>query len=199
MTKLLFRVVLVTSIDLLLTLPLAAQNKKNNPRVILSTSMGEIELELYPAKAPVSVKNFLSYVRSGFYNGTIFHRVISGFMIQGGGYDVNLNKKTTMSPIVNEAGNGLKNYRGTIAYARTNVIKSATSQFFINLVDNHFLDHKNNNPSGFGYAVFGKVIRGMKAVDKIGSVKTGIKKGMRDVPLKPVIILSAKVVGEKKK
>ncbi len=111
MTKLLFRVVLVTSVGLLLTLPLAAQNKKNNPRVILSTNMGEIELELYPARAPVSVKNFFSYVRSGFYDGTIFHRVISGFMIQGGGYDINLNKKTTMSPIVNEAGNGLKNYR----------------------------------------------------------------------------------------
>jgi len=199
MTKLLFRVVLVTSVGLLLTLPLAAQNKKNNPRVILSTNMGEIELELYPARAPVSVKNFFSYVRSGFYDGTIFHRVISGFMIQGGGYDINLNKKTTMSPIVNEAGNGLKNYRGTIVYARTNVVNSATSQFFINLVDNHFLDHKNNTPSGFGYAVFGKVIRGMKAVDKIGTVKTGIKKGMRDVPLKPVVILSAKIVGEKKK
>ena len=194
-----FRVVLVTVVGLFLTLPVAAQSKKHNPRVILNTNMGEIELELYPAKAPVSVQNFLSYVKSGFYNGTIFHRVISGFMIQGGGYDINLNRKTVKAPIVNEAGNGLKNYRGTIAYARTNVINSATSQFFINLVDNHFLDHKNNTPSGFGYAVFGKVISGMKVVDKIGRVKTGIVKGMRDVPLKPVVILSAKIVAEKKK
>jgi len=199
MIRSLFRMVLVITVSLFLTLPLTAQNNKHNPKVVLNTNMGEIELELYPAKAPVSVKNFLSYVKSGFYNGTIFHRVISGFMIQGGGYDVNLNKKPTRSPIVNEAGNGLKNYRGTIAYARTNVVNSATSQFFINLVDNHFLDHKNNTPSGFGYAVFGKVIRGMGVVDKIGKVKTGIKKGMRDVPLKPVVILSAKVVGEKKK
>ena len=199
MIRSLFRIVLIITVGLFSTLPLTAQSNKHNPKVVLNTNMGEIELELYPAKAPVSVKNFLSYVKSGFYNGTIFHRVISGFMIQGGGYDVNLNKKPTRSPIVNEAGNGLKNYRGTIAYARTNVVNSATSQFFINLVDNHFLDHKNNTPSGFGYAVFGKVIRGMGVVDKIGKVKTGIKKGMRDVPLKPVVILSAKVVGEEKK
>lgn len=177
-------------------LPLAAED--NNPRVLLVTNMGEIEIELYSKKAPVSVENFLAYVQSGFYNGTLFHRVIDGFMIQGGGYDLTMNAKTTRSPIANEAKNGLHNKRGTIAYARTESIHSATSQFFINLVDNDFLDHTGDTPNRFGYAVFGKVTRGMHVVDAIGKVKTESRYSMDDVPAKPVVLLSAKVLEEKK-
>jgi cyclophilin family peptidyl-prolyl cis-trans isomerase len=169
-----------------------AQPKKGNPKVILETSMGKIVLELNPQKAPVSVENFLVYVKSGFYEGTLFHRVIKSFMIQGGGYDKNLREKSTRASIVNEAGNGLKNTRGTIAYARTSVIHSATSQFFINHADNAFLDHQNETDRGFGYAVFGKVIKGMDVVDKITSVTTGTaENGMGDVPQTPVVILKA--------
>ncbi len=171
----------------------------NNPKVVLETNMGEIVLELYPDKAPISVENFLAYVDSGFYDGTIFHRVIDNFMIQGGGFDKDLNRKETREPIFNEANNGLKNYRGTIAYARTNVINSATSQFFINVVDNHFLDYRDQSQQGYGYAVFGKVIQGMGVVDKIKQVKTGVQSGMQDVPVNPVIILSAKVLVQDKK
>lgn len=170
-----------------------------NPQVVLETSKGNIVLELYPDKAPVSVENFIAYVDSGFYNGTIFHRVIDNFMIQGGGFDKDLNRKETREPILNEAKNGLKNYRGTIAYARTNIINSATSQFFINVVDNHSLNHRDESDQGYGYAVFGKVIKGMDVVDKIKAVKTGVQKGMKDVPKEPVVILSAKVVREEKK
>lgn len=171
-----------------------SKEKKKNPHVLLQTSMGDIELELYPEKAPVSVENFLNYVRSGFYANTIFHRVIKGFMIQGGGFNANLEPLRTQPPIKNEADNGLKNRRGTIAYARTREIHSATSQFFINQVDNLFLDHRDNTPEGFGYAVFGKVVKGMEVVDKIAEVPTGTQKGMNDVPLKPVIILNAKII-----
>ncbi len=192
-----FRIAFVVTVMLFLMLPLSAVEKKENPKVILVTSMGEIELELYPDKASVSVENFLSYVQSGFYDSTIFHRVIDGFMIQGGGFDKDFNRKETLDPIVNEATNGLKNKRGTVAYARTGVINSATSQFFINLVDNDFLNYKNNTPQGYGYAVFGKVVRGMDVVDEIAKVKTGIQKGMKDVPKKPVVILSVKVIEEK--
>jgi cyclophilin family peptidyl-prolyl cis-trans isomerase len=170
-----------------------------HPQVLLETSMGNIVLELNPKKAPVSVENFIAYVDSGFYNGTIFHRVIGNFMIQGGGFDKDLNRKETRPPIANEAANGLKNYRGTIAYARTNVINSATSQFFINVVDNHFLNHRDKTQQGYGYAVFGKVVQGMDVVDKIKKVKTGVQKGMNDVPQKAVVILSAKVIQEKEK
>jgi cyclophilin family peptidyl-prolyl cis-trans isomerase len=169
-----------------------AQQKKGNPKVILETSMGKIVLELNSQKAPVSVENFLAYVKAGFYDGTLFHRVIKGFMIQGGGYDKDLREKTTRAAIVNEAGNGLKNTRGTIAYARTNVVNSATSQFFINHADNAFLDHQNETDRGFGYAVFGKVVKGMDVVDKIASVGTGTaENGMGDVPVTPVVILKA--------
>ncbi len=170
-----------------------------NPKVIFETTLGNILIELYPDKAPVSVENFIAYVDSGFYNGTIFHRVIGNFMIQGGGFDKDLNRKETREPIINEATNGLKNYRGTIAYARTNVINSATSQFFINVVDNHFLDNRDKTQQGYGYAVFGKVVEGMDVVDKIKKVKTGVQKGMQDVPQKDVVILSAKVIIEDKK
>ncbi len=164
--------------------------------MIIETNLGNIKIECYPDKAPVSVENFLNYVNKGFYTNTLFHRVIKGFMIQGGGFDVDMNKKETDPPIINEAANGLKNKRGTIAYARTNVINSATSQFFINHVDNNFLDYRDNSPNGFGYAVFGKVTVGMDIVDKIASVKTGVKNRMNDVPLEPVIILSAKVAAK---
>ncbi len=161
-------------------------------KVQIETTLGNIIIELYPDKAPVSVENFLKYVDDGFYKGTIFHRVIKDFVIQGGGFTQEMVQKPTRSPIKNEASNGLKNDRGTIAMARTTVIDSATSQFYINLKNNDFLNHRDNSPQGFGYAVFGKVVEGMDVVDKIGSVPTGIKAGMPDVPLTPVIIKDIK-------
>ncbi|PAU64176.1 peptidylprolyl isomerase [Pseudomonas indica] len=160
-----------------------------NPHVLLTTSAGEIEIELEAEKAPVSVKNFLAYVDSGFYNGTIFHRVIPGFMIQGGGFDAEMQQKDTQAPIKNEADNGLHNVRGTLAMARTQSVNSATSQFFINHQDNAFLDHGSRD---FGYAVFGKVVRGMDVVDQIAQVPTGNRGMFQNVPRQPVVILSAK-------
>ena len=165
-----------------------------NPRVLMKTTLGDMELELYPTKAPVGVKNFLMYVDSGFYDGLIFHRVIPGFMIQGGGFDKDLNKKGTRPPIKNEADNGLKNDRGTLAYARTSVVDSATSQFFINHANNASLNFKNKTRQGYGYAVFGKVTKGLDVLDKIAEVQTGTARGMRDVPKIPVIILSVKQI-----
>ena len=138
----------------------------------IETDLGAIEIELDEKKAPATVKNFVDYAKSGHYNGTIFHRVIDGFMIQGGGFTPDMDQKPTKAPIRNEAMNGLKNARGTIAMARTMVVDSATSQFFINLVDNDFLDHRSKTPSGYGYCVFGKVTKGMDVVDKIAAVKT---------------------------
>jgi cyclophilin family peptidyl-prolyl cis-trans isomerase len=161
--------------------------------VSLETNYGTIRLELYPDKAPVTVENFLKYVESGHYDGTLFHRVIKGFMIQGGGLDEGFKEKKTLGPIKNEAANGLKNLRGTIAMARTSAIHSATSQFFINHVDNSFLDHVPDAPNHYGYAVFGKVIEGMDVVDKIALVKTRSYMGMQDVPAEPVIIKKATV------
>ena len=169
-------------------------NKKPSPVVEFRTTMGDIQIKLYPGDAPVSVSNFLSYVKRGFYNGTIFHRVIDGFMVQSGGFDANLRKKPTDPPIVNEANNGMRNYRGTVAYARANDINSATAQFFINLVDNAQLNYKNSTSAGFGYCVFGEVVSGMEVVDAIANVKTGEKNGMRDVPVAPIIILSSRIV-----
>ncbi|MGK8941042.1 peptidylprolyl isomerase [Stutzerimonas stutzeri] len=160
-----------------------------NPRVLLTTSLGEIELELEAEKAPVSVENFLGYVDSGFYDGTVFHRVIPGFMVQGGGFGEGLNQKPTKAPIKNEADNGLHNVRGTVAMARTQNVNSATSQFFINHRDNDFLDHGSRD---FGYAVFGKVVRGMEVVDQIAQVPTGNRAMMQNVPLTPVKIITAK-------
>lgn len=159
-----------------------------NPSVIIKTSMGDIQVELNEQQAPISTANFLSYVDSGFYNGTIFHRVIPNFMIQGGGFIKDMTQKVTKVPIKNEAGNGLKNLRGTIAMARTGVVDSATSQFFINHKDNSFLDHRSNSSSGYGYAVFGAVTNGMEIVDKIAQVSTGMRSGMKDVPRQPVTI-----------
>lgn len=161
-------------------------------QVLLITNYGDVLLELYPDKAPVSVENFLYYVRSGYYTNTLFHRVIGYFMIQGGTYIKGFQEKPTLDPIVNEAGNGLSNERGTIAYARTQVVNSATSGFFINLVDNDNLDHKNDTQMGFGYAVFGKVVEGMEVVDEIGRVKTHIVSPFADVPIDDVILLEAK-------
>jgi cyclophilin family peptidyl-prolyl cis-trans isomerase len=162
-----------------------------NPRVLIKTSKGDIVLELFPDKAPITVKNFLSYVDDKFYDGTIFHRVIKGFMIQGGGLTPDLKPKPEKKPpIKNEANNGLKNLRGTIAMARTQDIDSATCQFFINLVDNPFLDHVPGDPNKFGYAVFGKVVQGMEVVDAIANVPTTTKGMYRDVPVDPVLIIS---------
>ena len=160
-------------------------------KVKLQTSMGDIVIELNEKAAPVTVKNFLDYVQAGFYNGTIFHRVINGFMIQGGGFEANMQRKGTKAPIVNEASNGLKNDRGTIAMARTNNPNSATSQFFINLVGNNNLDYSPKSP---GYAVFGKVVDGLEVVDAIAKVKTTTKSGMGDVPAEVVEIKSAEIL-----
>lgn len=168
------------------------QTESANPIVELTTSMGKIKLELYPKKAPKTVENFLSYVRSGHYNGTIFHRVIDNFMIQGGGFDVDMKQKSTNAPIPNEADNGLSNARGTIAMARTSDPHSATAQFFINVVDNTKLDFQNKT-DGWGYCVFGKVIEGMDVVDKIKVVPTGDKGFYQNVPQTPVVIEEAKV------
>ena len=168
-----------------------ATETATNVVVVISTNYGDITVELDAAKAPITVKNFLAYVDAKFYDGTIFHRVIKNFMIQGGGFDPNMRQKQTNAPIKNEAGNGLKNTRGTIAMARTSVIDSATAQFFINTVDNAFLDHRDESMQGFGYAVFGKVTDGMAVVDAIAGVKTGRFGPFADVPTPaPVVITS---------
>lgn len=169
---------------------------ENMPRVRLVTTLGDIVLELNLAKAPKSVENFLSYVNDGFYNGTIFHRVIDGFMVQGGGFTQDFNKKTVRAPIENEANNGLKNLNGTIAMARTNDPHSATAQFFINVTNNGFLDHRSPTPRGWGYAVFGKVVGGMEVVDAIRRTATGSGGPFRkDVPRTPIVIQSAALEG----
>jgi cyclophilin family peptidyl-prolyl cis-trans isomerase len=168
--------------------------KSQSNVVKLETSMGNIVIELDEQAAPVTVKNFLGYVEAGFYDGTIFHRVIPGFMIQGGGLTNQMVEKKTRNPIINEAKNGLSNLRGTIAMARTNDPNSATCQFFINHNDNEFLNYIDENKAG--YAVFGKVTEGMEVVDAIAAVKTTTRKGKENVPVEPVIIISAEVVPE---
>ncbi len=166
-------------------------NDDKNPVVRLQTSMGDIRIELQADKAPVTVANFLGYVRDGFYDGTIFHRVIDGFMVQGGGMTADMKEKKTGKPVKNEATNGLQNKAGTVAMARTSVVDSATAQFFINVADNDFLDHRNTTAAGFGYAVFGQVIGGMATVDAIRKVPTG-RSGMHDdVPRQAVVIEKA--------
>ncbi len=167
---------------------------EKNPVVVMETSLGEITLELDAAKAPITVENFLSYARSGHYEGTVFHRVIKGFMIQGGGMTADMEQKPTREPIKNEADNGLKNKTGSIAMARTQVVDSATSQFFINTADNKSLDHGGKNPALYGYAVFGKVIDGMDAVWGIERVATGSKAGHQDVPKETVEIRKVTVI-----
>jgi len=164
---------------------MATNEVAKSTTVIMATSEGNVEIELFGDKAPISVSNFLAYVDGGFYDNTIFHRVISNFMIQGGGFEANMRQKPTQAPIKNEAANGLKNDRGTLAMARTSVVDSATSQFFINVANNDFLNHGGRD---FGYAVFGKVTAGMDVVDKIAAVQTA----QGDVPVKAVVIKSVK-------
>jgi len=162
-------------------------------RAVIETSLGEIELELDAAKAPLTVTNFIGYAKAGHYDGTVFHRVIDGFMIQGGGFTARMEQKPTRAPIRNEAANGLKNTRGTIAMARTGIVDSATCQFFINLKDNAFLDHRAPNPQMYGYAVFGTVTSGMDVVDRIAKVRTGSKGFFQDVPVETVTIKKVSV------
>ena len=162
--------------------------------VLLTTNHGNIRIELDAEKAPKTVENFLAYVNAGHYNGTIFHRVIDGFMIQGGGFEPGLVQKPTRAPIRNEASNGLKNDKYTVAMARTSDVDSATAQFFINVADNDFLNHSSPTPQGFGYCVFGKVVEGMDVVDKIKKVRTGNRGGHQNVPLENVLLEKAEVV-----
>jgi cyclophilin family peptidyl-prolyl cis-trans isomerase len=173
-----------------------ARAERSHPLVKLETSMGDITLELYPDKAPDTVANFLGYVKAGFYNDTIFHRVIPGFMIQGGGLDAQMNKKPTRGPIKNEADNGLTNDAYTVAMARTGDPNSATAQFFISVANNTFLNHTAKTPQGWGYAVFGKVVKGKDVVDKIKAVATTTKGDYENVPQEPVIIRRASVIKE---
>ena len=163
-----------------------------NPIVEFETNQGNFKIELYPDKAPKTVSNFLYYVDNGFYKETIFHRVISNFMIQGGGFTREMSEKKTQPPIANESNNGLLNSAGTVARARTNDPNSATAQFFINLIDNNFLNYTSPEPSSVGYCVFGKIIEGMNVVHKIGQLPTGNSRGFSDVPIRPVIIINAK-------
>jgi peptidyl-prolyl cis-trans isomerase A (cyclophilin A) len=162
-----------------------------NPVVVMVTTMGTIEVELFANDSPIGTANFLAYVDAQFYDATIIHRVIPGFVIQGGGLTADMTRKPTQAAIVNEAGNGLKNLRGTLSYARTSAIDSATSQFFVNLVDNAGLDHKDDTASGFGYAVFGRVGAGMDVVDAIAAVPTQTVGSYEDVPVTPVVVTSA--------
>lgn len=179
--------ILLTALIFLLTQTSFGQDK---PQVKIQTNLGDIVVELYPDKAPKSVTNFLNYVDTNFYTNTIFHRVIDGFMIQGGGFSQQFERKPTSPPIINEADNGLKNETGTLAMARTPEPHSATAQFFINVADNDFLDHTNKTPRGWGYAVFGKVVKGMEIVDNIRQTPTGSGGPFqKDVPKSPVVIL----------
>jgi peptidyl-prolyl cis-trans isomerase A (cyclophilin A) len=187
-------VILVCGLTILCIGVADAAELAKNPVVLMETSLGNMKLELFAKEAPISVKNFLDYVNSGFYSGTIFHRVIPNFMIQGGGFTADLKQKQTNPLIKNEANNGLKNLTGTLAMARTMVVDSATSQFFINVVDNGFLNHRDNTSQGYGYAVFGKVIEGMDVVNRIIAIRTGTQKGFQDVPETSVVIKSMKVL-----
>lgn len=166
----------------------------DNPMIQMKTSLGSVVIELYEEAAPISVENFIMYAKEGYYEGTVFHRVISGFMVQGGGFEPGMKQKEPRAPIKNEAKNGLKNERGTLAMARTNVVDSATSQFFINIVDNSFLDYQGDDPAKYGYAVFGKVIKGMDIVDLIKDVKTTRVGYFSDVPEKDVLIEEMKIL-----
>jgi len=171
-----------------------AAGQPANPRVLIETSKGNITVELFASKAPVSVENFLSHVKTGFYDGTVFHRVIPGFMIQGGGMLPDMTEKSRGAPIKNEANNGLKNLRGTQAMARTGEPHSATSQFFINVADNYFLNHRGESFEGWGYAVFGQVLSGMEVVDAIVAVPRGDRGMHQDVPIEPVVMTKVTVV-----
>jgi len=186
--------VLLAALALPLSVTAAEPAKPVNPQVRMTTSLGVVEIELDAAKAPNTVANFIGYVDKGFYNGTIFHRVIPGFMIQGGGMTAGMKEKPTGAKIQNEADNGLKNLTGTLAMARTNDPHSASAQFFINTVDNAFLDHRAKNPQGWGYAVFGKVTKGMDVVKKIEAVPTSNAGMHQNVPVKNVVITKMEVI-----
>jgi cyclophilin family peptidyl-prolyl cis-trans isomerase len=168
--------------------PAALEPAPGNPVVVISTTMGDVTVELFKDKAPVSVENFMQYVAEGFYPGTIFHRVVRGFVVQGGGYTAGMKEKPTRPPIQNEATNGLRNSRGSVAMARTQVLRSATSQFYFNVADNTALDHRGYTPSDFGYAVFGRVLSGMDVVDKIAEVATRSENPIDPVTIKSVTI-----------
>ena len=186
----------LVSLALVMAVGSGVRAEKKPVKVKLTTDKGDIVLELYPDKAPATVDNFLQYVKDGHYNGTVFHRVIDGFMIQGGGLDANLREKRTRAPIKNEADNGLKNEPYTIAMARTSDPNSATSQFFINVANNNRLNHTAKTPSGWGYAVFGKVVDGKDVVDKIKAVPTTTKGMYQNVPQPPVPIISAIIISQ---
>jgi peptidyl-prolyl cis-trans isomerase A (cyclophilin A) len=173
--------------------PPALAPAPGNPVAVISTTLGEIVVELFKDKAPVSVENFLHYVRDGFYSGTTFHRVVPGYVIQGGGFTPKMEEKRTRPPILNEATNGVSNARGTLAMARTRALRSATSQFFINLSDNSKLDHRSYSPDEFGYAVFGRVLSGMDVVDRIAALPTQNVGPFSDVPVSPVVIQAVTV------
>lgn len=190
--------ILFALLGFLLQAPVATaplQPAPGNPVVVIETSAGSIVVELFKDRAPVSVENFLQYMRDHHYDGTIFHRVVPGYVIQGGGYTSELVERPVRPPIQNEATNGLANRRGTVSMARLQSARSATAQFFINLANNPALDHRGYSPGDFGYAVFGRVLEGMDVVDRIGQGKTGSRDGMDEVPLEPVVIKS---VTEKK-
>ena len=174
--------------------PTFAQEAAANPVVLMKTSMGDVKIELFADKAPITVKNFLQYVEDRFFDGTIFHRVIPDFMVQGGGFTEDMQRKETRATIKNEARTDVPNKRGTLAMARTGEVDSASSQFFVNLKDNAFLDHKDDTAKGFGYCVFGQVLSGMDVVDKIAKVPTKTVYVHRNVPVKPVVILSIRKV-----
>ena len=189
----------IFSVVLLVNLPGCSEaggGAAGGPVVLMATSKGEVKIELFQKEAPETVTNFLAYVSEGFYDGTIFHRVIPGFMIQGGGFTEAMQQKPTKPAIKNEAANGLTNETGTLAMARTNMVDSATSQFFINVNDNDFLNHKDTSMQGFGYCVFGRVIEGMDIVSAIERVATGRRGRHQDVPQEPIMIQSMKVVSE---
>jgi len=185
----------ITILSILILFPsITVFANDTNPKVIMKTTKGDMTIELYEDKAPITVANFLSYVDDKFYDATIFHRVIAGFMIQGGGYTADFHKKATKPPIKNEAANGLSNKKYTIAMARLPEPDSASAQFFINHKDNPGLDHKSNNPDEFGYCVFGKVIEGTEVVEAIASVKTMTRQGQRDVPRETIEIISVRLI-----
>ena len=199
--KRLFLMAVLSTIVLSLSLAVDAEEKKEiqNPMVSVKTNMGSFTIELLEKEAPITVDNFLNYVDMKFYDGTIFHRVMPRFVIQGGGFTPDMMKKETGPPIKNEATNGLKNEKGTLSMARTNVINSATCQFFINVVDNPDLDHKDETARGYGYAVFGKVVDGWDTIEKIRRVETTTKNVYRDVPVKPVVIESMRRIETEEK
>ncbi len=194
MTKSMRRMAAALISLLFISTGVAGADSRSENMVKFTTSLGEITIELYPDEAPISVQNFLDYVESGFFDGTIFHRVIPDFVVQGGGMLPGMQQKQTRDPIKNEADNGLKNLAGTLSMARTNAPDSATSQFFINLKNNEFLDHRNKTPSGWGYAVFGKVTEGMDIVDKMAAVKTTSFGPYGDVPAEDIVLIKAEVV-----